>query len=237
MSPVFESMIKMTKNENGQFAMLVLDNVNFEDLQNLVQYIYTGSTLVPHDRMYGFLQLGNRFQVAGFANSRSVEPQRSEEPENEEEIAATISSNMMASEFAGTPVRKPLVELKTPMVEPRAPAVEKKPVPRMSAPAAVKKKRGRQSKAAKEGNSSEEAQQESPPKSDNQFRCQFCDKSYISKNSLYFHRTRSCSLNPDLKYYTCPVCNLKLKPSSKYQHTHKRLTDKNTPSTSKRDTI
>lgn len=264
MSPVFEGMLKMT-NDPGT-ALLVLDrDVDFQDLQNLVEYIYTGNTVVPHDRMNSFLDLGRRFQVAGFASSQPAEQQSSEELENEE-IAATISNNMMDSGFAGTPTRKVIVVQESPQVravirevQAESPAVAKHPAPRMTAAAAVKKTRGRPSKAARERSSSRAREERlfkspktskktspvksaSPTKSASQtkaalpFLCLFCNKTYKSKISLYRHK-QSCDANPNLKHYTCPVCNKTMKQTSKYMHNKTHSAEKDGPSTSKRDTV
>lgn len=278
MSPVFEGMLKMT-NDPGT-ALLVLDrDVDFQDLQNLVEYIYTGNTVVPQDRMNSFLDLGRRFQVAGFASSQPAEQQSSEELNNEEEITATISNNMRDSGFAGTPTRKVIVLQESPEVRPvilevqaenpevqaESPAVAKHPVPRMTAAAAVKKTRGRPSKAARERSSSRAREERlfkspktskkaspiksasltksaSPTKSASQtkaalpFLCLFCNKTYKSKISLYRHK-QSCDANPNLKHYTCPVCNKTMKLTSKYMHNKTHSAEKDGPSTSKRDTV
>lgn len=263
MSPVFEGMLKMT-NDPGT-ALLVLDrDVDFQDLQNLVEYIYTGNTVVPHDRMNSFLDLGRRFQVAGFASSQPAEQQSSEELNNEEEITATISNNMRDSGFAGTPTRKVIVVQESPEARPvilevqaESPAVAKHPVPRMTAAAAVKKTRGRPSKAARERSSSRAREERlfkspktskkaSPTKSASQtksetktalpFLCLFCNKTYKSKISLYRHK-QSCDANPNLKHYTCPVCNKTMKLTSKYMHNKTHSAEKDGPSTSKRDTV
>lgn len=194
MSPIFEGMITMTKDESGP-AMLVLDkDVQFQDLQNLVEYIYTGSTVVPLDRMYSFLQLGHRFQVAGFASSHPQEQSQSFE-ENEAEIAETISNNMRASGFAEPPPEKEVIVSKEKEV---SPAVQEKKVPKAKVPATTKRGRGRQS----EGGTA----------------CKYCSKLCKTKQSAIVHETRSCGANPNLEYYTCPVCNKTIKPSSMYHH-------------------
>lgn len=160
--------------------------------------------------MESFLLLGNRFQVAGFAISQPADHQNSEESDHEEEIAATISNNMMASEFAGTPSRKSIVEPASPAVTPDTPEVLKKPVPRVTGPAKVQKSTGKPSKAG-----------------DSQFLCEFCNNSYQSRKSVTIHQSRACSKNPNLKLYTCPFCNETMKPNKKYMHSKKHTNEKN----------
>lgn len=216
MSPVFEAMIKMTSDSPGP-ALLVLDrDVDFQDLQSLVEYIYTGNTVVQSDRMDRFLQLGYRFQVAGFSSAPPTE-QSHQEPGNESEIAGTVSNIIIASQFAGTPSRKPVIEPESPAVASESPEVKKKPVPRVTAPANVRKSRNR------------------PPSAENQFVCEFCNKPYTSRKSVKLHQTRACGQNPNLRLYTCSICNATVKPNMKYNHIKKHTNEKNKASTSKRE--
>ena len=65
-SPFFKSIL--TRHPPHSHPLIYLDSVSYEDLTNLINFIYLVETKVIHDDLNNFLKIGQKFKLQGMVD-------------------------------------------------------------------------------------------------------------------------------------------------------------------------
>lgn len=64
-SPYFRNMFEKQANPY-QYPIVNIDNVYFEDLKLVLEFMYKGEVVIPHDRLNSVLRCATNLEVDGF---------------------------------------------------------------------------------------------------------------------------------------------------------------------------
>ena len=89
-SEYFKTILK--NNNKTRSTLLCLENIYFEELDQILDYVYNGEVQIKEDQLENFLKIAQRFELEGLLSDESEEEQKMEEQKMEEESALISGS-------------------------------------------------------------------------------------------------------------------------------------------------